>query len=173
MEKGNLSKTQKGLIHKAAVKLGLIRHMDYSQYRLVLKNICGVKSSTQMTQLDYDKLALYFDSCGVSISSIINQKSQIANCSSRQLYKIKELQKELPTVNIPGVIKQFLGVVTEINDLSPREAGKLISALQDIKSRRDGSRRDDIHPVMEDHNHEDAASHQLDRRKVSSRGEVG
>ena len=134
-KKGNLSNVQKGRIHQAAVKLGLIRGDDKSQYKLVLYNVCKVMSSTEMNQTDYDTLAAYFASCGSPISSIGNRNSKLENLSSRQIHKIEELRRSLPAVNIPGVTKQIFRVIIDVNDLSPREAGKLISALIDMKAR--------------------------------------
>lgn len=137
MKRGNLSNLQKGVIHQAATKLGLIRHGDDEQYRLVLRNICNVESSTEMDQRDYDKLISFFRNQGMSIG---RGEPDLSRISSRQLYAINQLMARLPGVNLAGVIRQIFGMAVDLKDLKRFEAPLVISALQNILQRQ--SRRE-------------------------------
>jgi hypothetical protein len=137
---------------------------------MVLRNVCGVESSTQMTQRDYDKLIGFFREMGMSIG---RGEPDLSKISSRQIYTINQLLARLPGVKLPGVIRQIFGMDIELGDLKRFEAPHVISALQSISRRTDGSAGVDRtmnHSLQEVDHH--VKAHQLDRRQGTLSGEA-
>lgn len=142
LRKSTLTARQKQVIHQAARKLGL----DDGQYRLVLHNVVGRTSSTEMTQSDYDRLAAWFADQGVAISAA-SQPVEPGAITTRQRYRLKHLSigwmqrmqagHTLPSFD--GVIAQAIGrQYRGCDDLARHEAARAIQAIDQVLSREAG-----------------------------------
>lgn len=125
------------LIHVAARQAGL----DDGMYRMVLRNVGGVKSSKELTQAGFEDVMAVFEDCGfreigkpptywrdkVSIRGVF--------CGERMARKITELAAEQGYA-LAGLCRRFSeGRVEGVDKLKPREAWKLIEMLKAVVDR--------------------------------------
>ena len=125
-----ISKKQIRVIHVAARQLGLITNDGDQHYRMVLINICGVTTCKRLNQGGYDTLMDYFRRQGFETSGPHRPQA-------RQLWKIKHLARQLPEINLPGVIhKATAGRCNALRQLDSPGASNVIDALEYISTRQ-------------------------------------
>jgi len=125
------------LIHVAARQAGL----DDGLYRLVLRNVGGVKSSKELTQAGFEDVMAVFEDSGfreigkpptywrdkVSIRGVF--------CGERMARKITELAAEQGYA-LAGLCRRFSNDRVEgVDKLKPRQAWKLIEMLKAVVDR--------------------------------------
>ncbi len=140
------------LIHVARRATG----MSEEDYRTGLRSIAHVESSKNLTNIGFEDMLAWFESCGFRDTQhhahfwrdIVDRRSSFAN--SRQLHEIARLYSALstqhsalglPVYTLASLVEHQCNDRThEPSKLTPAEANNLIEAIKAIKNRVQGSK---------------------------------
>jgi hypothetical protein len=112
---------------------------DDARYRLLLKNVAGVKSSKDLTNDQFDEVMSVLEACGfqdkIHGSNYWQSRSQKP---TRLIHKCRELAAQVHRYPLEALVKRFTDDRTNDPDqLLPREAWNLVEMLKEVLERQD------------------------------------
>jgi len=128
------------LVHTAATR---IYGREYEpEYRIVLKNIGGVRSCKDLSNSGLEDVMAFFEGLGFPPGqrwrTIIANRGRFATI--RQAWEIRRLAAGREELLNTLVIQQSCGRVSEASKLRPRQAAGVIEALKAILARESAPR---------------------------------